>query len=561
MDKVVRRHRVMLAVVGVLALMVVAGAVVLWPRGEVATPAAAGQENRSRVVPATLTKVQAVPCEQADPAVAGSTCVKVEAELAGGRRVRFETTDPTGDTFGVGQRVRLTEQEQEGQATYYNIQDLERTRPMLALVALFVLAVVAFGGWQGIRSLIGLVVSFAVIIGFIIPAILGGHSPVPVALVGAMAIMLASLYLAHGVSRKTTAAVVGTALALGLTAALTAGFVAATSLTGLTSEEAQNVTFAVSGLSLRGLLLAAIIIGGLGVLDDVTVSQASLVFELRRADPAASLGQLVTSALTVGRDHIAATVNTLFLAYAGASLPLLVLFTTGGAGFGEVATAEVAAVEVVRTLCGSIGLVAAVPLTTVLAAALASPEAETAAGHPAHHGTAAPPGPGTARVPYSPGRGLTPGETMRLYEQVLALHQPSLAQAAVATGGFPPPEELPADARAAVLELKRLAPSTRQNGGSWYRRALSAGTASLDLRDRGHLDLLVRCGPFSTDARVWVDDDPVPVIESRETLDGAPRVTYRLDPRELDHLRVALDRAGLADATLVPRRARTRVGH
>jgi uncharacterized membrane protein len=561
METVVRRHRLLLMVVAMLGLAVLAGGVALWPRGEVAQPAAAGQEDPTRIVAATLTRLSEVPCEQPDPAAPRSTCVEVEAELADGRRVSFETTDPTGDTFRVGQRVKLAELEQEGQATLYTIRDLERTRPMLVLVALFVLAVVAFGGWQGARSLLGLAASFAVIIGFIVPAILHGHSPVAVALVGAMAIMLASLYLAHGVGRKTTSAVVGTALALGLTAALTAGFVTATSLTGLATDEAQNVSFQVGGISLRGLLLAAIIIGGLGVLDDVTVSQASLVFELRRADPAASFGALVRSALVVGRDHISATVNTLFLAYAGASLPLLVLFTTGGAGFGEVTTAEVAAVEVVRTLCGSIGLVAAVPLTTVLAAALASPEAETAAGHPAHHGTAAPPGPSPARVPYSPGRGLTPDETMRLYEQVLALHQPSLAQAAVATGGFPPPEELPADARAAVLELKRLAPSTRQNGGSWYRRALSAGTASLDLRDRGHLDLLVRCGPFSTDARVWVDDDPVPVIESRETLDGAPRVTYRLDPSELDHLRVALDRAGLADATLVPRRTRTRVGH
>jgi uncharacterized membrane protein len=560
METVVRRHRLLLVVVAVLGLAVLAGGVALWPRGEVARPAAAGQEDPTRIVAATLAQVREVPCEQPDPAAPRSTCVEVEAELAGGRRVSFETTDPTGDTFRAGQRVKVSILEQEGQPTFYNIRDLERTRPMLVLVALFVLAVVAFGGWQGVRSLVGLAVSFAVIIGFIVPAILRGHSPVAVALVGAMAIMLASLYLSHGVGRKTTAAVVGTALALGLTAALTAVFVAATSLTGLAGEEERQASFQLGGISLRGLLLAAIIIGGLGVLDDVTVSQASLVFELRRADPAAGFGALVRSALAVGRDHISATVNTLVLAYAGASLPLLVLFTTGGAGFGEVATAEVAAVEVVRTLCGSLGLIAAVPLTTVLAAALAAPQAE-AARHPGHHGTGEPPGPVAARVPYSPGRGLAPDETVRLYEQVLALHQPLLAEAAVATGGFPPPEELPADARAAVLELKRLAPSTRQDGGSWYRRALRAGTASLDLRDRGHLDLLWRCGPFSTDARVWVDDDPVPVIESRETLDGAPRVTYRLDPDELDRLRVALDRAGLADATLVPRRARTRAGH
>jgi uncharacterized membrane protein len=559
MDEVVRRHRVMLAVVAVLALGVLAGAVALWPRGEVIQPAAAGQQDPTRVLPATLTRLQDIPCGQPDPAAPRSTCIKVEAQLADGRRVSFETTDPTGDTFRVGQRVKLAELEQEGQPTYYNIRDLERTQPMLVLVALFVLAVVAFGGWQGIRSLIGLAVTFAVIIGFIVPAILRGHSPVLVALVGAMAIMLVSLYLSHGLGRKTTAAVIGTALALGLTAALTAGFVAATSLTGLASEEAQNASFQVGGLSMRGLLLAAIIIGGLGVLDDVTVSQASLVFELRRADPTASFRALVRSALAVGRDHIAATVNTLFLAYAGASLPLLVLFTTGGAGFGEVATAEVAAVEVVRTLCGSVGLIAAVPLTTMLAAALTSREAE-AAGEAARGRTWASVGPAADRVAYWPRR-LGADQAGGLFEQVLALHQPLLSHAAIGTNSWPSLDELPTDARRAAVELKRLAATTPRSGGSWYRRALTAGRASLDLHDPGQLELLRRCGSFSTDLRVWVDDDPVPVIESTETLDGQPRVTYRLDPAERDRLRAALDQAGLADAALVARRSRARVGH
>jgi uncharacterized membrane protein len=559
MEKVVRRRRAMLAVVGVLALAVLAGSVVLWPRGEVARPSPAGQQDRTRVLPATLTEVQTVPCEQADPAVAQSTCIRVEARLAGGRRVSFETTDPTGDTFQAGQRVKLAESApQGGQATYY-IQDLERTRPMLVLAALFVLAVVGFGGWQGIRSLVGLVVSFTVIIAFIVPAILRGHSPVPVALIGAMAIMLASLHLSHGVGRKTTAAVVGTALALGLTAALTAGFVAATSLTGLASEEAQNATFEVGGLSLRGLLLAAIIIGGLGVLDDVTVTQASLVFELRSAKPAASFGELVRSALVVGRDHIAATVNTLFLAYAGASLPALVLFTTGGSSLGEVATAEQAAVEVVRTLCGSVGLVAAVPLTTLLAAMLATPEAEAGAGGgAAGHGTGAPAGP-AGRVPYSPRRGLDPAAAASLFGHVLALHRPWLSHAAVGTGGLSGLEALPADVRRAAVELRRLPAGA--GGGPWYRRAMQAGTASLDLRDPGQLDLLRRYGPYSTDTRVWVEDDPVPVIESTETLDGEPRVSYRLDPGELERLRGALEEAGLVDVSLVPRRTRARVGH
>ena len=362
----------MLAAVGVIALAVLASAVVLWPRGQLARPAAAGQADPTQLVSATLTKVSRLPCEEADPGVPGSVCIKVTARLAGGRQVTFDTTDPTGGMFRAGQKVRLAVAEQPGQPPSYIIQDLERGRSLVVLAALFVGAVVAFGRWQGVRSLIGLGLSFLVIISFVIPAILRGHSPVLVAVTGAMAIMLISLYLSHGVGPKTTAAVVATALALGLTAVLSIAFVAAASLTGLASEEAQFANFAVGGLSLRGLLLAGIIIGGLGVLDDVTMSQSSLVAELHQANPTAGMAALVAGALRVGRDHIAATVNTLFLAYAGAALPLLILFVTGQDSLGTVATTEVVAVEVVRALCGSVGLIAAVPLTTVLAALVAT---------------------------------------------------------------------------------------------------------------------------------------------------------------------------------------------
>src|SRR5215203_976717 len=374
MQSTTGRYRVLLAVVGLIAVAVLAGAVVLWPRGELARPAGAGQADSTRSVSATLTKVVRLNCEEADPGVPGSICIKATARLADGRQVSFDTTDPTGGMFRAGQRVQLAVAEQPGQPPTYYIQDLERGRPMLVLMALFVGAVIAFGRWQGIRSLLGLGLSFLVIISFVVPSILRGHSPVAVAVTGAMAIMLISLYLSHGLGPKTTAAVVGTALALGLTAALAIVFVAAASLTGLTSEDALSANFVVGGLSLRGLLLAGIIIGGLGVLDDVTMSQASLVTELHQANPTAGMAALVGSALRVGRDHIAATVNTLFSAYAGAALPLLILFVTGQDSLGTVATTEIVAVEVVRALCGSVGLIAAVPLTTILAALVATEE-------------------------------------------------------------------------------------------------------------------------------------------------------------------------------------------
>jgi uncharacterized membrane protein len=553
MDAGGNRHGVLLALVGVLVLATVAGGVALRPTGPLAQPAGGGQADPTRLVTATLTSVQTVPCQEAEPGLPGSTCIKVRARPDGGEEVEFETTDPTGDTFRSGQRVRLSILQQPGQPTFYNLRDLERGRPMLALAALFMLAVIAFGRWQGVRSLIGLACSFAVIVGFVVPAILRGQSPVPVALVGAMAIMLVSLYLSTGLGRKTTAAVVGTALALGLTAALTAGFVELASLTGLASEDALNASFQVGGISLRGLLLAGIILGGLGVLDDVTVSQASLVFELRRADPAAGFGELVRGALVVGRDHVAATVNTLFLAYAGASLPLLVLFVSGGDSLGTVATAEAVAAEVVRTLCGSVGLIAAVPLTTLLAAVLALEE--PAAG-PA--GAAAP---AAGRAPYSPARGLDAGEAAALFGRVLDLHGPALSAAVVGIepGASVDREALPDDARQAAAYLARLAATARRDGtSSWYRRALEAGTVRLDPADPGQLELLRRFGAFSTDTRVWVEGDPEPVVETADAFDGLPRATYRLDADELDRLRAELARTGRARATLVPRRSRRR---
>jgi uncharacterized membrane protein len=559
----------MLVAVGVIALAVLACAVVLWPRGQLARPAAAGQADPTQLVSATLTKVSRLPCEEAEPGVPGSVCIKVTARLAVGRQVTFDTTDPTGGMFRAGQKVRLAVAEQPGQPPSYIIQDLERGRPLLVLAALFVGAVVAFGRWQGVRSLIGLGLSFLVIISFVIPAILRGHSPVLVAVTGAMAIMLISLYLSHGVGPKTTAAVVATALALGLTAALSIAFVAAASLTGLASEEAQYANYAVGGLSLRGLLLAGIIIGGLGVLDDVTMSQASLVAELHQANPTAGMAALVAGALRVGRDHIAATVNTLFLAYAGAALPLLIFFVTGQDSLGTVATTEVVAVEVVRALCGSVGLIAAVPLTTVLAALVATeappelqPDPTADGGRPleAKPGLQVSPivmGP-EGRSGWALARGLGREEAGLVLDRVLAVHGPQLSHAMVDvdSGGWLATEELPAAARTAAAQLRQLA-ADAQRGASRYQRARTRGLVRLDLGHPEELDLLRRYGPFTTDTRAWVHGDPLPVIETADSLGDLPRFTYRLDPAELERVQAALAKAGLSSSSLVPRRIRT----
>ena len=221
------------------------------------------------------------------------------------------------------------------------------------------------------------------------------------------------------------------------------------------------------------------------------------MFELRRADPAAGFAELTRGALAVGRDHVAASVNTLFLAYAGASLPLLVLFVSGGDPLGTVVTAEAVAVEVVRTLCGSVGLIAAVPLTTVLAANLALEEPVAARGGPpvTRGGPATPAGDG--RVRYSPARGLDAASAGALFGQVLGLHGPALSEAVVgvAPGDSGAVEALPEGARQAAGQLRRLAAAARREGtSSWYRRAREAGTVRLDPADPGQLKLLRRFG-------------------------------------------------------------------
>jgi uncharacterized membrane protein len=356
-------------VVAAACVAAVLGAVLLWPP---ATPEVdSGVDPNVTLRDATLTAIESAGTADDAGLAPGSEALRITARLADGRSVSFDMIDETGDTFSVGQEVRVAEAEgPDGGVTYY-INDIRRGRPLAILAAIFLAAVVVFGRWQGVRALLGLALTLGVVILFVVPAVLAGGDPVAVALCAAVAIMVVTLYLTHGVRPKTTAAVVGTLLALTVTVGLSWLFIELTALTGLADEDARMASLAVGGLSLRGLLLAGIIVGALGVLDDVTMAQSSTVFELRRADPRASTGTLFSGAMRVGRDHVGATINTLFLAYAGASLPLLILFSGSPDPLPLIASSEVVAVEIVRTLVGSIGLMASVPLTTALAAWLA----------------------------------------------------------------------------------------------------------------------------------------------------------------------------------------------
>lgn len=250
--------------------------------------------------------------------------------------------------------------------------DYVRT-PMLGWLAVaFALAIVVTGKWKGFRSLIGMAFSLSVIIGYIIPHILTGEDPIRVSIIGSIILLTATLYLTYGWTLKTHASTIGMILVLVLTGTLAWVAIQLTRLSGTASEEAlfllqmSSVT-----INLRGLMLGGMIIGALGVLDDLVTTQSSAVFELHATDETLGFRALIARAMRIGQDHVAATVNTLVLAYAGASLPSLLMFSLNRGNYLTLLNFEFIAEEVVRTLVGSLGLIAAVPLTTVIAAALA----------------------------------------------------------------------------------------------------------------------------------------------------------------------------------------------
>jgi uncharacterized membrane protein len=260
----------------------------------------------------------------------------------------------------------------EGRAEpHYIIRDRGRRVPLWTLSLAFAALVVLVGGRQGALSLLGLAMAFLVIIRFIVPGILSGGDPLLFAIIGAVVIMTSTLLISHGVNPKTWIAIGGTTASLLITGALAWIAVRAAHLTGIASDDGAALQILTLGtIDARGLLLGGIIIGALGVLDDVTTTQSSTIVELRRANPALGVAQLFRRGMNVGRDHIAATTNTLVLAYSGAALPLLMIIVAQPEPLGIIISFDALATEIVRTLVGSIGIVAAVPVTTTLAAVL-----------------------------------------------------------------------------------------------------------------------------------------------------------------------------------------------
>lgn len=360
-----------LAVVVALLAVVGLAMVVLWPDGTAASLGTPSDEQVTGVVES----VDPQPCPDAESVEdCGTAAVRLTSGDLEGETVTVPIPGGVGaPTIGAGDAVALSYVPENPPETRYAIVDTQRSVQLWILLVAFVLAVLAFGRWRGLSALVGLSVSFAVILGFVIPAILDGKPPLAVAIVGSAAIVLSVLYLTHGLGRTTTVAVAGTLVSLVITGLLAVVAVDALSLTGAVDDSALAVG-QLQGVDLRGLLLAGILIGSLGVLDDVTVTQAATVEELAMANPEYGGAELYRSAIRVGRSHVASVINTIVLAYAGASLPLLVLVVALDDPIGDILTDQLVATELVRSAVGTIGLIAAVPITTAAAAFVASRE-------------------------------------------------------------------------------------------------------------------------------------------------------------------------------------------
>ncbi|MFE5140835.1 YibE/F family protein [Streptomyces fagopyri] len=386
-------RKVIAAVLIPFAAAVVVGLVVLWPGGAPSHErTGVGFDRQSQQ--ATVTKIVQVDCKSVnasggtpagDTSTAGGSAAQRQATGACKKAtVRVDTGKDKGRTFTEivqpdqsrqlhqGEKVVVAYEPSAPKDLQYSVTDVNRKFPMALLAGIFALAVVVVGRLRGLMALIALAVSFLILTLFILPAILEGANPLVVAVVGASAIMLIALYMCHGLSARTSVAVLGTLLSLVLIGVLGSGFIGWAALTGNTDDNTGLIHGLYPSIDMSGLLLAGVIIGSLGVLDDVTVTQTSAVWELHEANPTMGWRGLYRAGIRIGRDHIASVVNTLVLAYAGAALPLLLLFSIAQSSVGAVANSELVAEEIVRTLVGSIGLVASVPVTTALAALVVS---------------------------------------------------------------------------------------------------------------------------------------------------------------------------------------------
>jgi uncharacterized membrane protein len=397
--------KIVVALLAAIGVAVVIGAVLLWPsRQKVDIPLPFQNATGGAVTTESghVLSTNIGPCGSpaagrvltAAPASGpsgGAQCSQALIAIDSGPNTGANTLlefsgSPGQPKLAGGDHIRIIRQVDQQGATSYGFYDYERSWPLAALAAVFAIVIAAVARWRGLLALVGIVVAFLVLVVFLLPALRDGAPAVPVALVASAAILYVVIYLAHGVSLRTSAALLGTLTSLLLAALLSWAAIGLTHLTGLSEDQNSQVAAYMGQVSITGLLLAGFIIGSLGVLNDVTVTQASTVFELANLGDATSRRSVFLGAMRVGRDHIASTVYTLVLAYAGSSLPLLLLFSVANRSLGDVLTSESVAIEIVRSAVGGIALALSVPLTTAIAAVLATP------GHAATTGREVPAG-------------------------------------------------------------------------------------------------------------------------------------------------------------------------
>ncbi|MHC6591171.1 YibE/F family protein [Arthrobacter sp. C152] len=381
-------NRILAAVLIPLALLTLAGMAALWPSGSkegitLANPyaAAAGVTFDT----GTIQNVVTESCMQAsnpqnsgqqNSGQQGSQCTFAFTEPdKGGSPVKVVINPDVASSHGVkpGDQIRylnLSNAQGASGSTgspAYIFVDFVRTLPIVLLAVLYAVVVIAVARWRGLRALIGLVGAYFVLASFMLPGLVEGKPPLLLALVGSIVIMIGVLYFAHGLSARTSTALLGTIFGLGITALLAAWATDAANLAGVGSHDAATLVNTSANISISGVILCGLIISGLGVLNDVTITQASAVWELYELAPASSARKLFTSAMRIGRDHIASTVYTIAFAYAGAALPILIIVMLYDRPLMDTITSAELSEEVIRTLVGSIGLVLAIPVTTLIA--------------------------------------------------------------------------------------------------------------------------------------------------------------------------------------------------
>ena len=393
-----KANRILAAVLIPLTLLTLAGMAMLWPSGSKEGISLANPYSAAPGVTFDTGSIQSVVTENCMQGVAqqdqgqpgtgeqgqnqqgqsqqGSDCTFAFTEPdKGGSPVKVVINPDVAKSHGVkpGDQIRYLNlsnaqgaSASQGSPAFIFV-DFVRTLPIVLLALLYAAVVIAVARWRGLRALIGLVGAYFVLASFMLPGLVEGKPPLLLALVGSTVIMIGVLYFAHGFSARTSTALLGTMFGLGITALLAAWATGAANLAGVGNHEATTLVNTSANISISGVILCGLIISGLGVLNDVTITQSSAVWELYELAPGSSARKLFTSAMRIGRDHIASTVYTIAFAYAGAALPILIIVMLYDRPLADTLTSAELSEEVIRTLVGSIGLVLAIPVTTLIA--------------------------------------------------------------------------------------------------------------------------------------------------------------------------------------------------